>query len=533
MAVNIEIINNPYSQNFRVLIDGKKISIYSNLEKYMREPFYYWCDKILDSLYEECNYENFSLHFISRKEELKVMEKIAIDYPHCIQYSSALFENATPFIERMQQLNNIIKKVRTTGYHFYDKDVIFVLPDSLKKYEKDLSELEVKNSFCRINSKVTFINNLKSVGDNDIIFYIIYKNKSNLKFNIEKGFVIEIGDENCFKQKIAEVFFYETKEENLFETIFECLLLAPLLNIFKSCIDTLSAEIKEKYIEKIEELQSIEFKIIPVFEKTLIEVGRSSSIKFLTNYDGMKIDSSKLEFSYSKKGIIRCNGLLVEGLNVGNSTLYIYREGAKIPCASVDYTVIKRNRIEELIILEKCIDVGEGDTVKLDVQFTPVDADNIESIEWQSDNEKIAKIDNNGILLGVLSGSCNIRCCAEQVSTNCRCIVRPHLKDICTEFDSLQMIYGQEKKLNINLIPNEECIDGQITITSMDTQIINVVGDILKAIGIGQTRVVIENKEETVRKEISVNVITDSNGKSGKKKQKKWSIKKIMKYKNT
>lgn len=67
---SVELINNPYTQRLQILINGESVSVYSNLEKYMDEPFTYWCDRILQTIYEECNYGDFRLHFSSREEEL-------------------------------------------------------------------------------------------------------------------------------------------------------------------------------------------------------------------------------------------------------------------------------------------------------------------------------------------------------------------------------------------------------------------------------------------------------------------------------
>ena len=52
MVTRVELINNPYKQQLRILMNGEAVSVYSNLEKFMDEPFSYWCDRILEG-YEE------------------------------------------------------------------------------------------------------------------------------------------------------------------------------------------------------------------------------------------------------------------------------------------------------------------------------------------------------------------------------------------------------------------------------------------------------------------------------------------------
>ena len=295
------------------------------------------------------------------------------------------------------------------------------------------------------------------------------------------------------------------------------------MELFLSCIQTLSAEIKEQYREKIEELQSMELKIIAVPEKTVIEVGKSSRIQFKTDMEGYEVKSTQFHYTYSQKGIIRCNGLLVEGLKEGKVTLHICKEGENVPCASVEYSVIKRNRIEELKLEETEILLGEGDSVKLKVTYFPVDADNVHLIEWKSDNEMIAKVDSSGIVRAIAKGSCTIRCFAEQVSVRCKCNVKPHLKSISVEAQEIEMIYGQEKEIKIQLFP-ENCVDDQIVFSSMNMQVVNVIGRTLKAIGVGKTKIVIQNKQETVRTEIFVSVYTQKEYENLQKQKEKNNV---------
>ena len=316
---------------------------------------------------------------------------------------------------------------------------------------------------------------------------------------------------------------YESKEDTLFDIIFECLLLSPLMELFLSCIQTLSSEIREQYCEKIEELQSMELKVIPIPEKTVIEVGKSSRIQFKTDIEGYEVKSTQFHYTYSQKGIIRCNGLLVEGLKEGKAILHICKEGENSPCASVEYSVIKRNRIEELKLEDTAILLGEGDSTKLKVTYFPVDADNVHLIEWKSDNEKIAKVDSSGIVRAIAKGSCTIRCLAEQVSVSCRCNVKPHLKSISVEAEEIEMIYGQETEIKIQLFP-ENSVDSQIIFSSMNMQVANVVGRTLKAVGVGKTKIVIQNKQETIRTELFVSVYTEKEYDKLQKQREKSSM---------
>lgn len=528
MKPTVELINNPYTQRLRILINGEAISVYSNLEKYIEEPFSYWCDRILDTIFEECNHDPFRLHFRSKQEEVAVMEKLAADYSNCVQFSSGPLLRPTPLLERIKGLNRMIRQNHIVGFEVIKIRALFVIPESLKRLEPDLTGIEVKNVFCQLVSEVMCYQDYqKSQKDSDVIF-LISDGKAledcMQRLNIHRGFGIYLGKQNAFSDKREDVFIYESTEDTIFDTIFECLLLSPLSDAFCRCIRSLPSDTASKFKEQIEELQSISLKVIPRPETTTVEVGRSSRIQFVTDLEGYEIKGSQLHYSYSEKGIIRCNGLLVEGLKAGKTVLNIYKEGEQLPCAKVDYTVIKRNRISELKLEDRMIYIGEGDRVRMKYTFLPVDADNKDTIVWESDHPDIATVDRYGNLYAVKKGTCTIWCYAEQVSASCSCTVKPHLKSITPDFTEIDMIYCQEKAIQMNLMP-EDCIDGQIAISSMNMQIANVVGQTIKAVGIGDTRIIIQNIEETVRAEIAVHVMSEKDFRK-KQKQKDKELKK-------
>ena len=525
MLAKVELINNPYTQKLRILINGEAVSEYSNLKKYMDEPFCYWCNHILDGIFEECNRGDFSLHFSSRKEELDVMQVLANSYPHCVQYSSSLNVRSDTLQQRMKQLNQLIRNSNEHP-HVSSKRVLFVLPESFRYLEEDLRNMEVRNSFCQINSRIAYYHEFP-IENRSVDVTILLSDEKDVfeyisKLSIDAGFGIQVNRAGVtsFLGKNANTFIYQTTDGLLFQTIFECLMLVPLLEVFRSCIATLSFDFLRVNRESIVALQSITANVIPVPESQVIEKGRSVRIQFQSDIAGYEINVSQLRFSYNKTGLIRCNGFFVEGLQEGLSTLYVYKEGENDPCASVDFNIIVRNRITSLQLEESRVYIGEGDKILLNYTYLPVNADNVNLIEWHSDKADIATIDSYGNLQGIKRGSCTIRCIAEQVSASCNCIVKPHLKQITVDVTELEMIYGEEKLIHVKLYP-EDCIDDKIVISSMDMSTVNVVGQTIKAVGLGITRVVVQNEQETVRVEIRATVMTEKEFRQIQRKRNK------------
>ncbi|MCD7764117.1 MAG: hypothetical protein LUI14_13175 [Lachnospiraceae bacterium] len=177
MEPKVELINNPYKRRLKILIDGTAVSVYSNLEKYMDEPFLYWCGRILDEIYEECNRSKFRLHFCSRQEEITVMERIASEYPNCVQFSSNPLVRSTPLQERMKSLSKLLRDNRISGYKTSFIHALFVLSDGLEVLRPELEGLEVKNSYCHVEPDVMSLHEYqKQRRQADITFFCMITN---------------------------------------------------------------------------------------------------------------------------------------------------------------------------------------------------------------------------------------------------------------------------------------------------------------------------------------------------------------------
>lgn len=521
MAVKVEIINNPYIQRMQILIDGEPISAYSTLEKFMNDSFLHWCDKILNAIYEECNGSDFCLYFQSRKEEQKIMSVLARNDPHCTQYVSLPLDRNDSLTQRMAGLHKLIKDNQLIVYKKEYRKALIVVPEGLGKLEEELKDMEVKNIYCHIESQVIrYCDYIIRKPSGDVTILITKEKSSNQcieRMKLQNGFAIHLCDHNRFVEKIKGVFCYNTEEVHFFDTLFECLLLGTLMEVFCNCARMLSMNINEEYVDQLEFLTSTSIKIIPETEKTTLEVGRSASIKFRADMEGYSLDKENFVFKYSQTGIIRCNGMLVEGLREGKCTLYVYRKGEQLPCTQVDYNVIRRNRITQIQLETRFVEIGVGEKYKLEYTYLPNNADNVKTVVFESDDLSVAIADRYGNLRGIATGTCTVRCIAEQVCDSCKVVVKPHLKKIIANTEKLIMKYGESVEISYRTEP-ENCIDDSIFISSMNMQIVNVINKTVKAVGEGETKIILQNRENTVRLDIPVQVLYPQKREQEKKK---------------
>lgn len=514
----VDIINNPYLQRLQILIDGEAVSIYSGLEKFMDEPFVYWCDKILPAIYVELNSSSFSLHFKSSKEEADIMEIIASQTPYCTQYTSSGFVRKTTLVERMAKLNDLIKVNALTGYRRQNCVAVFVVPEKMSSLCSEFKQIEIKNLYCNVEViAITYNEFLQNPIKSDVTFIVCEKGNEKAsigKLSVHQGFLISIGQENRFTQKTDEVLYYETTIQNLFNTIFTCFIVGPLERIFTQSVESLSADIKSRFKDNIECLLSTSLRVIPKPESLTVETGHSVQLSFDADIDGYEFQKTDFIFDYKPKGIIKCNGIRVEGIKAGKATLYVYREGENRPCAELLYTVVQRNRITELQIEEKTVFIGERDRYSLDYTFFPADADNVNKIVWESEDESIVQIDDKGNIRALKAGDCVVRVIAENVSDNCKIHVLPHIKDISVDDNDIILLPGESMQISAKPLP-DICIDSKLKYACLDVRVANIIGTELKAIGLGETYLVIQNIEETITKKIRV--IVDKKKSNGSK----------------
>ena len=172
--------------------------------------------------------------------------------------------------------------------------------------------------------------------------------------------------------------------------------------------------------------------------------------------------------------------------------------------------------------------MGVSDTENLILDYYPVDADNVDAILWKSTDEKVLRVDNKGNVEAVGPGSCRIICTAENVSAQCICTVKHHLQDLefgapVDENGNIKIEALQEVELTYQCVP-DDCMDGDITIRSNNSDIVNVVKNVLYAKKCGETTIVITNSTNRISRVFNVVV-----SKAKRKKNKNGFFNKLFK----
>lgn len=514
----VEMCFDPYSCSTQILINGRSPSEYSSLIQYMTEPLYLWFSHLFDLLYGEIN-DKFSLIFMGRKFDADILKYLATKNDNCISFKHRSFMTDTPLQKRMILLNEVIKK-GGINVNRQRIDVDFIL--SNQKFRNYIDELEIRNKFCYIEKHIFTVNEYNNLKTPSRYMFIIcddfsLTNKTDckakcgfvLKENISKSFI-------SFKDNLC--YLYMKGNDDIFETLFECLLYAPLCDAFVKCISSLDENRSIIYTDSFRILTAIK-PLVKVDFPEEVELGKSINIKVYT--EPPTGEPPEISFEYDRSGIVNCTNQRIEGIREGIVNILLYEKGSNMAFALKQVKVKKRNRITSLLLSDTNLLLGEGDHKPLSVSYFPENADNSKTIEWLSTDDSIATISSNGNVRAVSAGRCQIICSAENISVRTEVEVKPYLTDLVIENlntnDIIEITLDREIELDISPLP-KNAIDKGYQISSSNIMVINTFGTTIHPVSIGEAEVLVYNTTKRIQKSIRIKVVKKVHEKSSKKK---------------
>lgn len=503
----VELQYDPYVPRLKFLLNGKQPPDFSQLVQFTDEDIWQWCGSILDAIYSELR-DDFYVEFIGTSTDAEIMRYECNQYPHCLGFKEKSFAISDPLQKRLGRLNQFIKKQGILDYQKTIIDSCFIIPQNIQHILEDVTSIDIGNLFCAVRIETAKGTNvLFDDGRNAYLFSLADSLPNALKplgriKHQNAAFAICLGNSERFCGIQDNILLWETTEDGLVNTIFQCFLMIPLLKAFRDCISSLPVSVKKHpdflLIDRVEPE-------IVISVDSRVEAGKSIPIRVSLNPSVGNIP--QLNYHTVNCSVADCDGISVFGKQRGITTLEVYRYGEKKPFYTQDVEVYVRNRIKTIILSEDELVIGVGDTYRLSKDYIPDNADNANTIQWKSTDEKIAKVDQSGRVLAVGIGTCRILCTAENVSASCACTVRPYLEEITTDIENNSIVLHptEERKFQVMLTPSN-CIDNSLEYVSSNYDIVNVVRNTLLAKNEGTATVTIRNKSKRRAVVISVTV---------------------------
>ncbi len=503
----VEIEYNPYIPQLQIVIDGLQPPDFSRLIQYSDEDIWQWAHEIVDSIYAEVR-DDFILSFTGTEQDAAIMRFVCENCKNCVGFKHNDFQIPDSLPKRMGKLNQLIKKAGITTYEKTVIDATFLIPPTQQQHLEDILSIDINNLFCAV--RVSTIG-LKSQVDEsrDSVLFILSDSLADgvqylQKMTLQKpAFILVLGKSNRVLSVTSHSWGIETTQDQLFTTIFNCFIQMSLVSAFRKCASSIREGNK---ISKELQLILCTEPVISISTDKEVEIGKS--IRVVTTQEPDTGALPKLIYKVRNQQIASCDGLSVYGLAEGTCVLEVYRSGSKQPFFTKDIRVYKRNRISKLIFSDDTLLLGVSDRKQIALDFYPSDADNTKEISWRSTDEKIVSVDSSGKVSAIAPGSCRIICTAENVSAQCLCTVKPYLSDL--EFDfttdengNIVMSPLQELPVCIKRIPTD-CIDGDISISSSNCDVVNVANSTLYAKNGGEAIITIKNSTARISRSFNV-----------------------------
>lgn len=217
-----------------------------------------------------------------------------------------------------------------------------------------------------------------------------------------------------------------------------------------------------------------------------------------TSYESLTTVPANTEMTRIAKG--RQSGELWDRVKLSNGMVgYAFQNYLK---------EVPKKQIEQIHVSIDNTTIYKGKTKKLTVEILPIEAAN-NGVEYHSSNSNIVKVDSNGNIIGIRSGTAKITVKAKQnnVSDQIQIQVYSPVTDISLNTDNVMLQVGENFKITTIILP-DDASNTKVDYQSDDENIVQIDDDgKMTAVGEGKTKIIVTAEDGNISKEVSVTVI--------------------------
>ena len=268
-------------------------------------------------------------------------------------------------------------------------------------------------------------------------------------------------------------------------------------------------------ILKVNVIDKISLKDIKI--DPTVQIKKGETTKLTVTYNPANATNKEVTWQSSDETIVSVdtNGN-IKGISKGEATITVkskdgnYIATSKVTVNSPEQITNNANNIKlkGIRLNKKKISLKKGETIKLDITYTPSDATNKEII-WSSSDENIVSI-TDGTILAVSPGTAEIKITSidGNFKDKCNITVYSNLPIESIKFENVnQDIYvGHTLTLNTISTPENTMIDNPIW-SSSDENIATVENGVVTGLNIGTATITISDNNNKVFASTIVNVI--------------------------
>ena len=225
----------------------------------------------------------------------------------------------------------------------------------------------------------------------------------------------------------------------------------------------------------------------------LLPLGRTYSLR--VNILPTDANNRRSVLTSSDESVVRVKGTSLTAQKLGEAELTVANEWS--PEVNVRYHVLVVQPVTKLKLTAEGDTVPAGSTLALTPVFTPESA-SVKAVSWKSANEKIATVDENGVVTGVTRGNARITATTldgTRVSANYTVKVTQTATSITLNQTEFTIDVGRYQSLRATVLPantNDKSVEWESTDPTVAT--VNQYGRVT-GVGVGTCEIVCTSKE--------------------------------------
>ena len=511
--IKVQLDHNPYIPNLTISIDGQPISQFSQLFRYQKTPFTVWCGDIIDSINRELNGAEFEIEYYGRKTEAEILAAFARRDAkaqrviHKEQDVSHTARERLAILNRLENNGIICAKTRI-------KPDVVLYSDS-PDYCAIPRDILPPTRFYKITTTVLPIAQLNTLPKSTEIERIVIchsfndylRAKEQCYTATEMPFFMLLEDEKPpFIDVIDNSVVFHCCKSVQMRVLQEIIEIRGSIRLLKAWMN--SIQDTELFQRNSELMMLTQTKArIELGVPHIVEVGEKSPIS-ISIYPHSATIKPDIVFRKSDSSIISITSdLFICAQSTGQVRVEAYRRDTGDLIGDYTISAIKRRKVRRINISAKNYTLTEGERQPLTLSFEPPDADNINTLSYESSDPLIAYMDEQRQeIITRNTGCCEITIHCEKVQCAFTIDVRPQISDFEITLEKAEMIVDETQHYTIKQLP-ERSIPGQyaITITPPGSLYLDHASRIICAKMEGDASIVFQNG--TISKSITVHVL--------------------------
>ena len=449
MSNKVEIKYNKSGKYPEILINDEAISRFMSLSNYIYDDIFNWSDyffEIMDSELEEA----YEVILTGHPYQYTVIKDASKKSRHCKKVS---------FLE-------IERKISVKDKFLFVKN----LHDEYNLFENDIQEQIEFNSNISDESEEKYFLEQNGVifSDDKSDYYITY----NGEFDISSGYkyFINVCDTNSAKKVRGSSFVNVSKHDlkmfidYLYEyhlylnTVIDCANVITKHNLSKNTKLEYDAYYNEEYRVSVYDVPNI------------IDFEEAFEIKY--EYYPKCFEDPCLVVSSSNTNI-KAENLTITGINKGSSEITVVDKFGTVHLKKV-VEVLKHNYVRSINIILPQTSMVVGETIIFKSIATPLDAEDIDSIKYEVNNESLAVVSNKNELYALASGRVCLKVYTPRVCTKVYIEILGKPESIAVSSENLELQTRSEVTVFSEVLPLNIKEKPVLTWTTNNARVIDI-----------------------------------------------------------